>query len=67
MITSEQLHKWYLQAIKLLHPESYNPNAQKPYDELTEEQKSIDKFIVDRINNEIRKIKSGIIEELNKT
>jgi len=62
MITSKQLHEWYLQAIKLLHPESYNPNAQKPYDELTEEQKSIDKFIVDRINNEIRKVKEELLK-----
>lgn len=60
MIKPEQLHKWYLEATKLLNPESYNPDAQKPYSELTEEQKVIDKFIADRINNEIRKIKDDI-------
>lgn len=66
MIKPEQLHEWYLQAINLLHPESYNPDAQKPYDELTEEQKTIDKFIADRINNEIRKIKDELLKELLK-
>lgn len=30
-------HEWYLEATKELHPESYNPNAQKSYDDLTEE------------------------------
>jgi len=49
----EELHEWYLEATKLLKKESYNPNAQKPYDELSEEQKFIDKFICDRINNKI--------------
>ena len=49
MITPEQLHNWYLEAIKELHPESFNPNAKKPYSELTEEQKFIDKYIADKI------------------
>ena len=57
MIKPEQLHQWYLDAIKLLKPESYNPDANKPYSELTEEQKTIDKFIANRINKEIRGFK----------
>ncbi len=62
MIKPEELHQWYLDAIKLLHPESYNPNANKPYEELTEEQKTIDKFIADRINMRIREIKEKLLE-----
>ncbi len=41
----EKLHLWYLEAVKELHPESFNPNANKPYNELTDEQKFIDKYI----------------------
>ena len=46
---AEKLHEWYLEATKALKPESYNPNAQKKYSELTEEQKFIDRFIADKI------------------
>jgi hypothetical protein len=42
---AELLHNWYLEATKELHPESYNTKAQKPYSELTDEQKQIDRFI----------------------
>lgn len=49
-IKPEQLHEWYLEATKELNPESYNPNAQKSYDQLTEEQRFIDKYIADKIN-----------------
>jgi hypothetical protein len=41
------LHRAYLAALKHLKPESYNPNANKPFEELTEEQQSIDLFIAD--------------------
>jgi len=51
----EDLHKWYLEATKKLNTESYNKNAQKPYEELSEEQKSIDKFICKKIKQRIRK------------
>jgi hypothetical protein len=50
VVSPEQLHKWYLEATFELSPESYNPNAQKPYKELTNEQKFIDQYIADRIN-----------------
>lgn len=44
----EQMHKWYLEAVKELHPESFNPNANKPYSELTDEQRFLDKYIADK-------------------
>ena len=51
-ITPEQLHEWYLEATDALvgRPESFNPNARKAYSELSEDQKSIDRYIADRIN-----------------
>lgn len=52
-ITPEELHKWYLEAVKELKPESFNPDANTPYSELTDEQKSIDKHIALQINRKI--------------
>ena len=46
---AEKLHEWYLEATRELNPESYNPNAQKSYAELTEEQKFIDRYIAKKI------------------
>jgi len=46
---AEKLHEWYLEASKQLHPESYNPNAQKSFAQLTEEQKFLDRYIAGRI------------------
>jgi len=54
-IEPEELHKWYLEAIKELKPESFNKNAKKPYSELTDEQKFIDKHIALKINQKIWK------------
>jgi hypothetical protein len=48
-ITPEQLHEWYLEAITTLHPSDYNHLADVPYDDLKEGQKSIDKFIADKL------------------
>lgn len=53
-IEPEELHQWYLQATEKLHPESFNEDAQKPFDELTGEQKYIDCFIASKINEKIR-------------
>ena len=50
MITPEQLHKWYLEATKELSEYSFNKKAQKPYNKLTAEQKFIDEYIADKIN-----------------
>jgi len=46
---ARQLHIWYLDATKKLNSESYNPNAQKSYDDLTEEQKDIDRYIAQKV------------------
>jgi hypothetical protein len=46
---AKQIHDWYLQATKKLNPESYNQNAQKKYDDLTEEQKFIDRYIAGKV------------------
>lgn len=53
-VKPEQLHEWYLEAVKRLKPESFNPNAQKPYEDLTDEQKYIDKYIANKINEYIK-------------
>jgi len=50
----EDLHKWYLEATKKLKPRSYNKSAQKPYDELTDEQRFIDKFICEKTKQRVR-------------
>jgi len=55
VFTPEFLHEAYLQATKNLRPESYNPNAQKKYEDLTDEQKQIDIYIADLINAAWRK------------
>ena len=43
-----------MEATKELKPGSYNENAQKPYNELTDEQKFIDEFICEKIKQRIR-------------
>ncbi len=64
-MNGEQLHKWYLEATRELKPESFNPNAQKPYSELTDEQKFIDKYIADKIKEWVKeKINRQEIEDL---
>lgn len=49
-VTEKELHDWYLQSTKLLNPKSYNPNAQKPFENLTKEQQQIDKLIAYKVN-----------------
>lgn len=46
---ARNLHAWYLEATAKLSPESYNPNAQKHYDDLTDEQQFIDRYIAQKI------------------
>lgn len=61
IIDPEELHNWYLEATRELHPESYNSDAQKPYDDLTREQKYIDNYIASKINKKVRdEIKSKL-------
>ena len=52
--TPAELHNWYLEATKKIHPLSYNPKAQKKYNQLTEEQKFIDQYIASKLNNRIK-------------
>ena len=52
-MTPERLHQLYLEAIKGLSKESFNPNAAQPYSALTDEQKSIDRYISNQINEAI--------------
>jgi len=60
----EDLHNWYLEATKELNPESYNPDAQKPYDELTDEQKFIDKFVCSRIKQHVKSAVMGLLNDI---
>jgi hypothetical protein len=63
---AEQLHLWYLEATKGLNPKSYNPQAQKSYQDLTEEQREIDRFIAGKILSLLQKQKEEVIGELKK-
>ena len=51
---AKQLHAWYLEATKELNPESYNPNAQKAYEDMTDEQKFIDRYIAKKVRQTIK-------------
>src|SRR3990167_3075666 len=48
---AEQLHYWYLEAVSNLSKESYNLEAVKPYEKLTDEQKEIDRYIAKKIHS----------------
>jgi len=61
---AEKLHEWYLEATKELNPESFNPNAQKEYSELTEEQKFIDRFIAQKVLEKANEDFNKKIDEL---
>lgn len=52
-IRPEQLHLWYLEATEHLDPQYVNSKAQIPYEELKPSQKAIDKYIANKINQEI--------------
>jgi len=55
-VLPEELHNWYLEATKDLKKESFNPNAQKTYDKLTDEQKFIDNFIAHKVNERLEDV-----------
>ena len=55
---AKQLHHWYLEATKDLDPDNFNPNAQKSYDELTEQQQFIDRYIANKVGAQIDKAKA---------
>jgi hypothetical protein len=50
---AEKLHIWYLKATSELSLESYNPKAQKPFSELTDEQQFIDLYIAQKIRDSL--------------
>jgi len=47
---AKNMHEWYLEATSKLSPVSSNPNAQRSYEQLTEEQKSIDRYIANKVS-----------------
>ena len=57
---AEKLHEWYLEATKELNPKNYNPNAQKQYHELNDEQKFIDRYIAMKA---LQSISQSAVEE----
>lgn len=63
-VSPKQLHDWYLEATTFLMPGNYNDNAQKHYDELNEEQKSIDIFIANKVNEALARMKEKVLEEV---
>lgn len=50
---AELLHTWYLEATKELDPKNYNPDAQKSYYQLNEDQKKIDRYIAKKILDKV--------------
>lgn len=46
---AEKLHDWYLEAIESLSKGSFNPKAQVAYENLSEEQKYIDRYIAGKV------------------
>lgn len=63
ILTPQNMHEWYLEATQKLHPESFNPNAQKPYEELTEEQKFIDKYMAEKAEKTVMASFSNLLAE----
>jgi len=59
-----QLHTWYLIATRELNPENYNPKAQKPYSELNDEQKQIDRLIAKCVLSWHKAEVKRVLEEL---
>ena len=49
-ISARKIHEFYLDVIKECSSGSYNENAVKPFEELTGEQRKIDYYIVNKIN-----------------
>jgi len=61
---SEKLHEWYLEATQTLKRESFNPNAQKKYKDLSDEQKQIDRYIAERVDSFAEKKARPLVEAL---
>lgn len=52
-ITGEKLHEYYLKAIEFVKPDSYNPNAVRPFKDLSLKQQQIDEYIAGCIINNL--------------
>lgn len=65
-ISPEQIHIWYLEATKKINPKFYNQKAQKFYNELSKEQKSIDRYVANKIQQLLDEQKKEIIKGLSK-
>jgi len=63
---AKQLHLWYLEVTKKLSPDSFNHKAQKEYEELTEEQKIIDRYIAEKIISKIEEEVNQLKDEKQK-
>lgn len=75
---AQLIHNWYLEIVRTLRKGSFNPDANKPFEALTEEQKTIDRFIAIKVldlmeidfgrgfSEGFAKAKSSIEEEIEK-
>jgi hypothetical protein len=63
---AKQIHTWYLEASQKLHPESFNPEAQKSYEDLTEEQKYLDRYLAEQIVSLLSTQQAEIKREIHK-
>ena len=71
---ARQLHDWYLEATRELGPENYNQNAQRHYDELSHEQREIDRYIAKKVAQALQTAREerdkeivGLIQEIKNT
>ena len=64
MITPQKLHEWYLEATRNLPEGSFNKNAQIEYESLSSDQKFIDEYIAEKINQEIDRYIEIVEQEL---
>lgn len=55
-LTAEQLHNWYLEAIEQIRPDSYNPDAVRPFKDLSLKQQAIDEYIVQKVLDEVKRV-----------
>lgn len=46
---ARRLHDWYLEATGQLDPKNFNHEAQKPYEQLRQQQKDIDRYIAGQV------------------
>lgn len=63
---AREVHGWYLESCKELDPESYNAKAQKSYDELTEGQKFLDRYMAKKILEMVSKTKEEQVNRIKK-